>query len=847
MDSRDVEDEAAPLLTSELMSNTPVWPIIHEIKSDVMHYIDTPLSWDALTAPDSTYTVVRPLNEKYKAKNNLSITFCFLLNRVHFLRDQNISTTPLSQTRAALCEILAIRSLRDHADSTLELATACTTSWPIFAGAPPDLREFAAKAEDEFDIRERVGNAIEMAIVGNAKRFIKSSACQKIIDGIYWGRIVYQASSDHSILADTYKLKPIHFYDPHKAPLLDHYRLKVPAIRSVLEYINFLMLFVLFVLALEMNEKANINIFEAAFMVYGLGFVVEKLAAMQEHGIRVYSANLWNGFDIAFVTVYLTYACLRMYGVNWDEAWARELGIDILAMVAVIVFPRLAFVTLSNNLMVLSLRSMFTEFAVLMLVAAFCFGGFWYALWTLGRDAFGSGQIAWWMLDLWFGLDASGFDQATAFHPQFGPILMISYACLSNTLLLTVLVSILSHTFSNISNDAAMEAMFRRAVSTIEGVKADAIFSYQPPLNLIAFLVMFPSSFILSPRWFHKVNVTMIRVTGFPVLLAISFYERQKATAESESVFEKITNAAERFTTLPRRLKRMTLFEGAIGSSGNVQAIFELDDEFNPPEAFEENIEWPQKPAAPPPATERPTRPRLDTIMSVTSVGSGRPPSGESPGRGGFGETHRGTPPERRSARPSPDERTPTGNGGGGSNHKGSSGNPPDSGHAFHQYQQHQQHHHQHQQYHGPSGVTNQLTSPIGRRQRRKSTFEPRLLPYTHADSATTATTPGAFMSPLAQLFTPIVTEPPNGGFSALLGDHTQAQTHLGQRRASRRSGGDAQVAPGVAMFRRRVLSGMPGHGQSHGLGGSGIGTSALSTTPKEDESKEPSETVSLH
>lgn len=49
----------------------------------------------------------------------------------------------------------------------------------------------------------------------------------------------------------TYKHKPIHFYDPHKAPLLDHYRyaaclrheleficyrLKVPAIRSVLDY-----------------------------------------------------------------------------------------------------------------------------------------------------------------------------------------------------------------------------------------------------------------------------------------------------------------------------------------------------------------------------------------------------------------------------------------------------------------------------------------------------------------------------------------------------------------------------------------------------------------------------------
>jgi hypothetical protein len=60
------------------------------------------------------------------------------------------------------------------------------------------------------------------------------------------------------------------------------------------------------------------------------------------------------------------------------------------------------------------------------------------------------------MLNLWFGLDASGFDKASEcnhtpstilksqdisiiarFDPVFGPILMVTYACLSNTLLLT--------------------------------------------------------------------------------------------------------------------------------------------------------------------------------------------------------------------------------------------------------------------------------------------------------------------------------------------------------------------------------------------------------------------------
>ena len=99
---------------------------------------------------------------------------------------------------------------------------------------------------------------------------------------------------------------------------------------------------------------------------------------------------------------------------------------------------------------------------------------------------------------------------------------MVTYALLSNTLLLTVLVAILGNTFATINADAAAEvrillipsqclanspqSMFRKAVSTLEGVKADAVFSYQLPFNLVAVVFMWPISYILNPRWFHKVN-----------------------------------------------------------------------------------------------------------------------------------------------------------------------------------------------------------------------------------------------------------------------------------------------------------------------------------------------------
>ncbi|KAJ7623199.1 receptor-activated Ca2+-permeable cation channel [Roridomyces roridus] len=575
--------ERLSLLTPEDIDRTPVYPVIHTIREDMIHFIDTPLTYEALSAPDLTYSLIHPLLEKYCAlqrnHSNLSIVFCLLLNRVHFLRDDSIATASVSNSRASLCEILAIRTLRDHGNSMMDLTLILTTSWPVYSGAETDVLAHARREFTDFDEEERVGNAIEMAIVGKAKRFIKSTSCQKVIDGIWSGRYVYQAESSHAILSDTYKRTPIHFYDPHKAPLLDHYRLKVPAIRSVLEYSNFLILFSLFILAIELNDLNRINLAEAAFMLYALGFTLEKVAAMQEHGIKVYFKGTWNGFDLVFVATYCVYAVLRIHGVYRDNPWARKTGVDCLALIACLMFPRLAFVTLKNNLMVLSLRAMMFQFLVLMLIACFCFVGFLYALWTLSRNkaGYGAPQIAWWMLDLWFGLDASGFDRATEFHPILGPVLMVTYACLSNTLLLTVLVSILSNTFSKINEDAAAEAMFRKAVSTIEGVKADSLFSYQPPINLLALCIMLPASYILSPRWFHKM---------------ISLYERQAKRNGTTNIYDTLLILVERILeTLPRRFALFNFFEGLAGSDHDIDAVFEIEDELIASAIASDNLE----------------------------------------------------------------------------------------------------------------------------------------------------------------------------------------------------------------------------------------------------------------
>ena len=113
------------------------------------------------------------------------------------------------------------------------------------------------------------------------------------------------------------------------------------------------------------------------------------------------------------------------------------------------------------------------------------------------------------------------------FHWLLGPTLMVTFAFLGNTLFLTILVSMLSNTFSTIVSNATAEIQFRRAVLTLEGVKSDAIFAYQPPFNILALVVLVPLKFFVSPRWFHKIHVFSVRLFNFPILIFIAIAERR--------------------------------------------------------------------------------------------------------------------------------------------------------------------------------------------------------------------------------------------------------------------------------------------------------------------------------
>jgi hypothetical protein len=466
------------------------------------------------------------------------------VNRIRFLKDQVFQAhhQTVNLTRATLCELLAARVLRRFSEDNptrkglLILANILVSGFEPFQNCPEEvLIDHRDLMHRRLNFKwEKTTNALEVAILSESKAFLSSTACQRVVESLYHGRIVYTPNSLLDIIPDHYKRKGTSLYDPRKAPILNHYRLIVPRTRAILEFFHFVVLMLLYVMTMISRSGSRVTGWEICFIVYAAGWILDEIASMLEHGWFVHTQNLWSFLDTTLVIVYSIYFIVRTHSwaLHDDEVGIQAL--DVLACAAPIMLPRIAFNIMPENLLFISLRAMMSDFILLTAVAIWCFAGFlfsmtWLSRWHGAEDvAIPPLTISKWMLWIWFGLDGTGINRSVDFHQILGPILMVAFAFIGNTLFLTILVSMLTNTFSKIAANSTSEIQFRRAVLTFEGIKSDAIFAYRPPFNLLAVLVLVPLRFVLTPRWFHKIHVLAVRILNAPILLLIAIYERHR-------------------------------------------------------------------------------------------------------------------------------------------------------------------------------------------------------------------------------------------------------------------------------------------------------------------------------
>ncbi len=261
-------------------AHLPVYKNMHRIRRLVMASIDDPYTMEQLMTPRMTVALVRPLTDRLYNEDDISMVYCLLVNRARFLRDQIYQAhhQTVNMSRAMLCEIMAVRILRrfneSHPSRTglLMLANILVSGFEPFQNCPDDIlkdnRELLhRRVHGSPPAWDKTTNALEVAIISESKVFLSSSACQRVVESLYRGRIVYTPNSLVDIIPDHYKRKVISLYDPRKAPILNHYRLIVPRTRSVLEFFHFLVLITFYAFTMIYRDGSTVTGWEICFIL----------------------------------------------------------------------------------------------------------------------------------------------------------------------------------------------------------------------------------------------------------------------------------------------------------------------------------------------------------------------------------------------------------------------------------------------------------------------------------------------------------------------------------------------------------------------------------------------------
>ena len=138
-------------------------------------------------------------------------------------------------------------------------------------------------------------NALEIAAVADAKRFLSQYVVQKIITGIWNGNIVYWDAL--SINAN----KQPRFYNPGAS---DPYsRLRVPKYMKCWEVVFFGVFLCFYYTVLIKARRDNLTAIEAVLWFWFAAFLYDEVSEWGDAGPTIYTADIWNFFDIAVIVI----------------------------------------------------------------------------------------------------------------------------------------------------------------------------------------------------------------------------------------------------------------------------------------------------------------------------------------------------------------------------------------------------------------------------------------------------------------------------------------------------------------------------------------------------------------
>ncbi|KAI1335463.1 hypothetical protein F5Y15DRAFT_250248 [Xylariaceae sp. FL0016] len=551
-----------PLFSSDYLDSLPVYNVVHAIRIIVQTRTETSLSWDQLRSPQVSQFLIKPMQSQIRTQHFTRVTlYALMANSLQFTKEGQLypGNMGVSSTRALVCELLALKLLKDY--NTRELIDALSYDFDPLQGAPelPGARPNTARA------RAAVARSstLEVAIRASAKRFLAHPLVVQQLEAIWNGAISFYSSHDslhrmslpisdpgsdrqgrvdartpllgHQHAKEQMDRLPFHaipvrrtvtLYDPRNASLMKLSRLRVPRYRQFFSTCSLFILICLF-LAVLIERSAKITSLELVFWFWSAGFMLDEVVGFNEQGFSLYIMSFWNIFDLGILLLLIIYYCMRVYGVFLVEPrqW-NEMAYDVLAANAVFLVPRI-FSVLDHyqyfSQLLIAFRLMAVDLmAVFVLVLISCSG--FFVFFTLSRNSNEGPEVAYKIFQILMGFSPAAWDVWPEYN-YMGRLLLVIFMVISHFIVITILITVMTNSFMKIATNAREEHQFLFAINTFSMVKNDALFSYVAPANIFAWLLM-PCRYIMPIRQFVILNRYVIKLTHWPLLFSIFVYEK---------------------------------------------------------------------------------------------------------------------------------------------------------------------------------------------------------------------------------------------------------------------------------------------------------------------------------
>ncbi|KAI0022145.1 hypothetical protein F4780DRAFT_204069 [Xylariomycetidae sp. FL0641] len=556
-----------PTTTNELPDSLPVYHVVHAIRIIVQTRTETSLSWEQLKSPQVSQFLVKPMQQQIRTQHFSRVTlYALVANCLQFAKEAQLypGNAGTSNTRAKVCELLALKLLKEY--STRELIDALSYDFNPLQGAPePPSLPSSRLADARNRPAAARSSTLEVAIRASAKHFLAHPLVVQQMEAIWNGAISFYSSHDSlhrtSSAGTNYRARsnpsgapdmrtpllnrqpdkelpwqlPFHaipvrrtvaLYDPRHASPFKLSRLRVPRYRQFLSTCSLFVLICLF-LAVLVEHSSRITSLELFFWFWSAGFMLDEVVGFNEQGFSLYMMSFWNIFDLGILLLLIIYYCMRIYGVFLVDPYQwNEMAYDVLAANAILLLPRIWNVLDHYKYfsqLLIAFRLMAVDLvAVLVLVLISCSG--FFVFFTLSKNHNDAGDVAYKIFQILMGFSPAAWDVWPEYN-FLGRLLLVFFLIICHFLVVTILITVLTNSFMAIASNAEEEHQFLFAINTISMVKNDSLFSYIAPANIFAWMLM-PLRYVMSIRNFVLLNRTVIKATHWPILFTIFVYEK---------------------------------------------------------------------------------------------------------------------------------------------------------------------------------------------------------------------------------------------------------------------------------------------------------------------------------